>query len=147
TVGVPVALQRDGARFASLGTDVGLVRDPGVRRLTGLRECRCQLGYRRQLAPWVRGNQHPSDLALDFVVAPFSDPPPHEASALIEEVFRWPRVVPERAPDGEVIVDGNRIRQSVVTNPSVDVAGVLAKLKLWRVHADHDQPERRVRLI
>ena len=33
----------------------------------------------------------------------------------------------------------NRIRQPVVTNPTVDVVGPLAELELWCVEADHDQ--------
>ena len=31
----------------------------------------------------------------------------------------------------------------MVTNPAVDVLGALAELELGRVHADHDQAERR----
>jgi len=54
------------------------------------------------------------------------------------------RGVPERAPDGEVIVDGDWIRQPMAKNSSVDGFDVLAKRKFWRVHADDNQSERRV---
>jgi len=45
------------------------------------------------------------------------------------------------------VVDGNWIGQSMVTNASVDVVDVLAKLKLRRGHTDDDQPERCVHAI
>src|SRR5256886_146895 len=97
--------------------------------MTGLRHCRAQCGHRRQLTPWLGRNQQTADLALDFVVAPFCDPSAHQSSSIVEQVFRWPRVVPERTPYGEVIVDGDWVHQSVVTNSSVDVVDVFAKLK------------------
>jgi len=99
------------------------------------------------VAPGICGNQQAADLALDLVVAPFADPALHQPSLIVEEVLRRPSVVTERAPDGEVVVDGDGIRQSVVADSPVDIAGVLAELKLRRVHADDDQPERRVSAI
>jgi hypothetical protein len=101
-----------------------------------------QLTHIRQLSVGVCVYQQAPDLALDGVVAPLSDPAPNQASAIVEEVLRRPRVVAERAPDGEVVVDGDGIRQFVVADSAVDVAGVLAELKLGRVHADDDQPRR-----
>jgi len=144
TVGVPVSLQPDRARFASLGTDVGLARDASVGRLSRFREYRRQFRRRWQLTRRLGRNQQPADLALDFVVAAFSDPFAHEPSSIVEEVFRWPRIVPQGAPDGEVIVDRNWIAQFMVANAPVDVVGLLAKLELRSVHSDDDQPEWRV---
>jgi hypothetical protein len=54
----------------------------------------------------VCGHQQAPDLALDVVVASLADPAPNEAAAIVEEVRRRPCVVAERAPDGEVVVDG-----------------------------------------
>lgn len=116
-VGVPVTLQRDRTRLASLGTDIGLVRDACVGLLTHVRECRRKFGHSRQLASGLCCSQQTADLALDFVVAPFSDPSPHQPPTIVEEIFRRPRVVPKRAPYGEVVVDGDWIGQSMVTNP------------------------------
>src|SRR6188474_3282187 len=70
--------------------------DPGVRGLTGVRECRRQLAHIRQLSVAVCGYQQATDLALDGVVAPLSNPAPNQASAIVEEVLRRPCVVAER---------------------------------------------------
>src|SRR4051794_27597945 len=86
-VGVPVALQCHGARLTSVATDVGFVRYASVRRLTGLGECRRFIAHRRHLDSRPGRHQKPPDLALDFVVAPLSDPSPHQSPRSSKRYF------------------------------------------------------------
>jgi hypothetical protein len=94
--------------------------------------------------PRLRGNQETPNLALDLVVAPFSDPSTHQPPTTIEEVFRRPRVVSERAPNREVVVESNRIRQAMVADAAVDVLRASAEIEFRGVYADNDQTERPV---
>src|SRR5205085_5151930 len=116
----PVALQGDSARIAAVRTDVGFVRDADVRRLAGFRKCRRFIAHRWQCDPRLRRNQETPDLALDLVVASLADPAAHESPTIVEEVLRRPGIIPERAPDGKTVVDGDRVRHPMIADFSVD---------------------------
>jgi len=53
-------------------------------------------------------------------------------------------MIVERAPDRVVVVDGDRIGQTMIADPTFDVLGAFAEFEFRRVDADHDQAERRV---
>jgi hypothetical protein len=131
----------------AIDPDVGLVGDPGVRRLVGPREHRCLAADSGQLNARSGSCQEPPDLGFDLVIAPLAHPAIDQLSLAVEEVLRWPGVVAQRPPDRELIVDRDRIRQPVVANPTVDVLGALTELELRRVDPDHDQAERGVPAI
>jgi hypothetical protein len=87
--------------------------------------------------PRLSGNQETPNLALDFVVAPFFDPSTHQPPATVKEVCRRPRVVSERAPNREVVVESNRIRQATIADARSMFSGRLSN-RIPGVYADND---------
>jgi len=135
----PAPFEGHRAPLAPVGAEVGLARDAGVRRLARPREGGRFGTDGGKGGSRVGREQEPPDLHLDLGVAALAHPPLHQLATGIEEVLRRPGVVAEGLPRGEVVVEGDRVGEPVLTNPTIDVLGPLSELELGRVHADHDQ--------
>ena len=141
----PAEASRPGAR-GHYGARRGRREEPGrgLRRAPESRVvhvifCTTRLGRRSHMRKHL-----PPDLRLDLVVAPLARPALDQPSVTVKQVLRRPSVIVQGPPDRELVVDRDRIGQAVVTNPTVDVLGLLAELELRRVHSDNHQAERGV---
>ena len=84
--------------------------------------------------------EHPLDGTLDLLIGALAEVVEADAAVAIDEVEGGPVVVVERAPDGEVVVDHDRVADAQIANRAAHVAEVVLEPELGRVHADDDEP-------
>ena len=76
----------------------------------------------------------------DVVVRALAEMVMTNATLRVDEKVRRPKLVVERAPDGERAVDRHRIGHAELLNGVAHVVDVLFERELRRMHADDDQP-------
>ena len=62
-----------------------------------------------------------------------------EPALAIDEIVRRPIMVVERAPDGVIVVERDRIADIEIAHGPPDIGGILLECELRRVDADHDE--------
>src|SRR5207249_5448069 len=81
----------------------------------------------------------PDDHLRSLVVA-FAETVMPDLTLRVDEVEGGPVVVGEGTPDGEVVVDRDRIVDLSRLYRPAHVVEIVLELELWRVDADYDQP-------
>ena len=83
------------------------------------------------------------DRSLGLLVGALAEVLEADAPDAIDEVDGRPVVVVERPPDGEVVVDDDRVVDAQVGDRAAHVVEVVLEAELGRVDADDDRPRGR----
>ena len=91
--------------------------------------------------------QQPLDRPLGLLVGPFAEVVEADLPVAIDEVDGRPVVVVERAPDGEVVVDDDRVVDAQLAGRAAHVVEIVLEPELGRVDTDDDEPAVAVALV
>jgi hypothetical protein len=84
--------------------------------------------------------QHLLDRPLDLDVGLLAEVLEAQPPVAIEQIERRPVVIAERPPDGELVVDDDRVADVQLGHRVAHVVEVVLERELRRVRADHDEP-------
>ncbi len=87
-----------------------------------------------------------SNDSLGAFVSTFTELMVPNAPLGVRDVERGPVLVPERVPNGVVVVDRDRVLDAHLPRGSTHALDVVLDVELRSVHADHDEAVRAVRL-
>ena len=91
--------------------------------------------------------QQTLDRPLGLLVRPLAEVVEPDTPVAIDEVDSRPVVVLERPPDGEVVIDDDRVTDAEFACRAAHVLEVVLEPELGRMHADDDEPAVAVPLV